>query len=260
MSMRCVVVRTPQELDHAVHVRWKVFSEEKAFIAPEHVRAAREINGFDTLKTTVHVVVYDNTSPVAAARLLLPNPEVARLESRALGLEIEEKFDLAPLVRAGLSLAEVNRLCVVKPKRRSHALSQLIAVMHSESRFRGVTHWISAANTDTDSLEDARLAVKLAQRDGLTSNPFQVKARVPSASIPGTRPLPFSEEERRRAERGDLTGLKLPGTLSLYTRKLSARIIGDPILDPRFNMCSVPLLAALDDLPALVRGGSRGET
>lgn len=249
MILSCVLASTQRELDDAAQLRWKVFGAEQEFIPASEALAGRELNGFDTLRTTRHFVVYDGSAPVAAARLLLPNPEVARLASHRVGLDVERKFDLGPLVEEGLSLAETTRFCVTPSHRGSRAFLLLVQALHEESRTAGVTHWIAAANTETDSLEDARLIVRLAQEKGLVDARFHLPPRGAAFVRTAPRHPFFTDAQRRRAASDDFTGLALPKTLGLYTRKVGARVIGSPTRDPYFRMCSVPILVALNDLP-----------
>jgi hypothetical protein len=208
------------------------------------------VSCFDTLETTVHLVVYADGEPVATSRLLLPNPEVARASAGHLGIELEQKLDLSGVGGPGLVFAESTRFCILKRWRHSEVLLRLQAGLYEESRRRGVTHWIASANTETDSDEDAHLVFQLAAWRGWLSQRWRVTARKPSEApaIPGA-PL-FTSSERERARQGLLEGLRMPRVLSLFAQKMGARFVAEPLYDPAFRRFSMPLVAALDELPA----------
>jgi len=247
-TLYCLIATTQKHLDDALRVRWTVFGSELGLIA-QQPPALREVSCFDTLETTLHFIVYDDQRPVATARLLLPNPEVARDTGRPLGIDLEQKLDLAPLCVPGVSPAETTRYCVLRRWRGSEALLMLNAAMYQESRRRGVSHWVAAANMETDSLEDARRVCRVAARESLVSERWRVEPRLrPEGPSEPVAPL-YSPEQRQRADEGQLDGLRMPRTLALFSRKLGARFVGDPLYDTQFRRYALPLVSALDDIP-----------
>ncbi len=247
-TLHCLIATTQKHLDDALRVRWTVFGSELGLLASPPP-ALREVHCFDTLETTLHFIVYDDQRPVATARLLLPNPEVARTTGRPLGIDLEQKLDLSPLCVSGITLAETTRYCVLRRWRSSEALLLLNAVMYQESRRRGVSHWVAAANMETDSLEDAQLACRVAAKEGLVSERWHVEPRVsPEGPAEPVAPL-YSPQQRQRVCEGMLNGLRLPRTLGLFSRKLGARFVGAPLYDSQFRRYALPLVAALDDIP-----------
>jgi hypothetical protein len=134
--------------------------------------------------------------------------------------------------------------------RHSEALARLQAGLYGESRRRGVTHWIASANTDTDSEEDARLVFQVAAHRGWLSPRWRVKAPVPSEA-PAIPSDPFyTPVERARARQGQLDGLRMPRAPSFFARKMGARFIAEPLYDAGFRRFTLPLVAALDEVPA----------
>lgn len=245
----CLVATTQRQLDDALRVRWAVFGEELRLLdgLPP---APREVDCFDTLETTVHLVVYADSQPVATSRLLLPNPEVAQSAGGLFGIALEQKLDLTGLRGADLRLAESTRFCIRKEWRHSAVLVRLQAGLYEESRRLGVTHWIASANTETDSAEDAALVSQVAARRDWVSHHWRVCSRehaVPPATP--TAPL-YTAAERARARVGQLEGLKMPRPLALFADKMGARFISEPLYDAHFRRFSMPLIAALDELPA----------
>ncbi len=247
-TLHCLVATTQKHLDDALRVRWTVFGSELGLIA-HHPPALREVHCFDTLETTLHFIVYDDQRAVATARLLLPNPEVARTIGRPLGIDLEQKLDLSSLCVPGITPAETTRYCVLRRWRGSEALLLLNAAMYQESRRRGVSHWVAAANMETDSLEDAQLVCLVATHEGLVSARWRVEPRVrPEGPTEPVAPL-YSPLQRQRAREGVLDNLRLPRTLGLFSRKLGARFVGDPLYDTQFRRYALPLVSALDDIP-----------
>jgi putative hemolysin len=253
MTLHCEVAKTQRQLDDALRVRWTVFGEELGLVAGPRPVAPREVSPFDTLETTTHVLVYADGRPVATARLLLPNREVAETGGGRLGIDLETKYEVSPLVTPELRLAETTCFCILKDWRGSEAVMHLVAGLYQESLRHGVTHWVASANMETDWLEDARIAYRVAAHLGLVSDRWQVRSRAQALppSVP-TAPL-YVPAARERARGGELHGLRLPRTLSLFARKIGARFIGAPLYDSHFRRYALPLVAPLDSVPAEVR-------
>jgi hypothetical protein len=249
-SLFCLVATTQRQLDDALRIRWAVFGQELHLLGGPMPPVPREVDCFDTLPTTVHLVVYAGSQPVATSRLLLPNPEAAHLTGRRLGIALEQKLDLSAVRGPGLSLAECTRFCILKEWRHSEVLVRLQAGLYQESRRLGVSHWIASANTETDSAEDADIVSQVAAHQGLVSSHWTVSTLDPHAppEVP-TAPL-YTPVERACARYKQLAGLRLPRTLALFARKMGARFIGAPLYDAGFHRFSMPLIAALDEVPA----------
>jgi hypothetical protein len=249
-SMSCRVATTQRELDDALRVRWAVFGGELRLIAGRAPLSRREVSCVDTLETTVHLIVYADREPVATVRMLLPNPEVACAIGGQLGIELEQKLDLSGIGGPGLVFAETARFCVLERWRHSEAVVRLQAGLYEESRRRGVTHWIAAANLDTDSEEDARLVFQAAAHRGWLSPRWRVKA-LAHAEAPAIPNEPFyARAERLRAQQGQLAGLRMPRAPGLFARKMGARFIAEPIYEAGFRRFVLPLIAALNEIPA----------
>ena len=243
------VADTQRELDDALRLRREVFGDELRMLGDEKPHAPREANCFDTLPTTTHVLVYSGEQAVATSRLLLPNTEVATFAGSLLGLDIERKLDLSQLAAPGRVFAETTRYCVCRHNRNGAVMPRLQTELYRESRRRGVTHWIAAANMETDSPEEADLLYLAAARKGWVSDRYPVRTR----EFPTPPPAPVAPflkpPELERARKGELDGLRMPRVLSLFADKLGARFIGPPHYDKAFHRFTVPLVAALDEIP-----------
>ncbi len=249
-SMSCRIAITQRELDDALRVRWAVFGGELRLIAGRTPPSRREVSCFDTLETTVHLVVYADREPVATVRMLLPNPEVACATGGQLGLELEQKLDLSGIGGPGLVFAETARFCVLERWRHSEAVARLQAGLYEESRRRGVTHWIAAANLDTDSEEDARLIFQVAAHRGWLSPRWRVRALAHTEAPAIPRDPFYTRVERLRVRQGQLDELRMPRAPCLFARKMGARFIAEPIYESGFRRFVLPLIAALNEIPA----------
>lgn len=136
-------------------------------------------------------------------------------------------------------------MCVVPEHRGGPAFGVLCAAMVQEGLRLGLTHLVIAANAETDSIEDAEIAYRVASRDGLVSDRFRVvPRRGASAPGPSTRGI-YTAEERARARAGDLEGLRLPRALQTFAKHIAARYMGQPIRERGYTVCSLPAVIEL---------------
>jgi L-ornithine Nalpha-acyltransferase len=249
-SLHWRVATTLRDFDAAARIRYTVFGEELGWLSERTSPARRELTGFDTLDTTSHVLVFADDEPVATLRLLLPNPRVAASVGGALGLELEKSMGLSRIVHPGAVFAESSRFCVLEPWRNSEVVLWLHAGLYLESRRRGVTHLIGSANLETDSREDALLAWQVAAHRGWLSPRWRVDVRDPWEAPDHPRKLFYSPEDRARAERWGVDGLRLPRAPTLFARKLGARFVAEPMFEAAFRCFTLPLIIDLDEVPA----------
>ncbi|AKQ66800.1 hypothetical protein A176_003712 [Myxococcus hansupus] len=244
------VASTQRELDDVARIRWAVFGGELGLLSEQSALTRREVTCVDTLDTTVHVLVYAGDEPVATMRVALPNAEVAANLGGKVGLEMEQRVDLSGLLQPGRVFAEPSRFCVLPKWRRSEAVTWLQAGMFAESRRRGVTHWIASANLETDSPVDAHLSWQVAARRGWVSPHWRVAVSDPQQAPVQSRSPYYTPEERAQAARGLLDALRLPRAPALFARTMGARFIAEPLYDTYFQWFTLPLVMALDEVPA----------
>ncbi len=239
-TFRCVIAKTMQEIIDAQRLRWKVYGEEEELLPDSAHSDGREIDARDYSEGTTHFLVYDGPEAVGTVRLLEPRG--------GLGLDLESKFDLGALSVPGVAPAEVTRYCVSRRYRCTGVTVALFSGLYAESVRRGVTHWVAGANMGTDCAEDAALAYRVACAQALMNERFHARPRAHELpETPRRRPC-YTEEQRSRAQRGELAGLELPRTLSLFAKRMGARYIGLPTYDAYFNVFALPLVATLADL------------
>jgi L-ornithine Nalpha-acyltransferase len=243
-SYRSIIARTAQEITDAQRLRWTVYGEEEALLPASARVDGREIDARDYCEGTTHFLVYDGQEAVGTVRLLEPSSALG------LDLDLDAKFDLGALSAPGIAPAEVTRYCVLQRYRRTRVATALFLRLFKESSRRGITHWVAGANMGTDCAEDAALAYRVACAQKLVTPRFHAEPRDRERpDTPRRRPC-YTEEQRRRAEEGDLTGLELPRTLSLFANRMGARYIGSPAYDAYFNVFALPLVATLADIAA----------
>ncbi len=247
---RWSVATTQRELDDVARIRWAVFGGEMGLLSAQSAVSQREMTSIDLLDTTVHLLVHAGAEPVATMRVALPNTEVAAKLGAAVGLEMAQRVDLSELLREGRVFAEPSRFCVLPKWRRTEAVTWLQTAMYTESRRRGVTHWIASANLETDSPEDALLSWRVAASRGWLSPHWRVNVPDPwQAPVHPRNPF-YTQEERARAQRGLLDGLRVPRSPSLFARTMGARFISQPLYDAYFQWFTLPLVMALEEIPA----------
>jgi hypothetical protein len=247
MGLHLVVARNEQHIADAERVRWKVYCEEERILPTSTGIDGRESDGYDFADATTHLLVYAGREPVGTVRLIAARARVA-VSSRPLGLDLESNFELSGFNLPGIVLAEVTRYCVLRKFRGTRVTPALFAGLLLESKRRGVTHWVAAANMETDSAEDAAIAYRLIQARNLVSKSFCAHAR--SVVVPPLKAgrFVYTQEQRLNAQRGELGALRLPRTLALFATKMGARYIGAPSYDSRFNVFAAPLAVNLADI------------
>jgi hypothetical protein len=245
--IRTGVADTPTSIADAQRIRNHVFVEEKRLLSPHVPMLDRETDGYDALETTLHFVTYVDDAPTGTARLMRPNREVAQAIGEPVGLDLALRYDLSPFAKAGVLFAEVSRMSILPAHRGTAVLCELYVAMVRESLRVGLTHWVGASNTETDAIEDARIAYRIAAREGFASDRWRVLPREgASADGPSLRPF-YGAAERAQARAGHLEGLRLPRTLRTFAR-LAARYMGEPIREREYSVCSLPLVVELADV------------
>jgi hypothetical protein len=245
-DFRCVIARTAGEIAEAQRLRWRVFGEEEGLLAGSSCVAGREVDSGDDDDRMTHFIVYAGREPAGTIRLLEANEEEEeRADTGLIGLHLESKFDLGALAAPGVVPAEVTRFCLLRRYRRSRAAGALFSALCAESACRGITHWVAAANMETDVAEDAALAYRAIRERNLVSERFRIEPRsFASPASLGRRPY-YSEEQRRLAGESNGRAVDPPRTLMLFARGMGARYAGPPVYDAYFGVFALPLVATL---------------
>lgn len=239
-KLHCTVATSERQRAEAARV-W-----HEVYVHDEQMTLAPELGTNDSSESIVCIVAHLGEEPVGTVRLVVSDPEL-RLSSGRFGLELESSFELSGFEAPGVVLAEVTRFCVRRRFRGTRVAGSLLSCLRLESSRRKVTHWVAAANLETDSAEDAELAYRLVQATQLTSATWRAEPRVAHAAGVGARSV-YTPEQRLAAGRGALQTLAVPRTIALFAHKMGARYIGPPAYDRRFGVYALPLAV---DLAAL---------
>lgn len=235
--LRVVVATDERQRADAVQVRSRVYCEEERMLeAPPTANHRSELTATDLL-------VYAGEQPIGALRLSVAQPRHHGQVS-AVGFELAQKFALRGFDQPDIVLGEVTGFCVLRRYRGTRAASALFGALRLESERRGVTHWVAAANTETDCAEDADIIYRVLQSQCLVSQAFHAEARYADHPARPAR-FAYTPAERQRARGGELQGLKLPKVLALFANKMGARYIGQPAYDRDFNVFATPLAVEL---------------
>jgi putative hemolysin len=247
---RCIIARTEREIIDAQRLRWKVYGEEEGLLPASACIGGRELDALDYRDATTHLLVYEGHEAVGTVRLLEPSAGVEERQSGRVGLDLESKLDLSAFAQPGIVPAEITRFCILRQYRRTGVAKALFSALHAESERRGITHWVAGANMETDCAEDAVLAYRVAHEKNLMNDRFAVAVRADERpQTPRRRPC-YTGEQRLRAQEGDIAGIKLPRTLSVFATSMCARFIGPPVYDTYFNVFALPLVASIIEIAA----------
>ena len=245
-SIHLVVAHSRRQIVDCQRLRYLVYVEQEKMLDASECSQGRELDARDFSGESTHLLVYAGNEPVGTVRLLQPHASSARLCNR-LGLELESKFALSGFCAPGIVPAEVTRYCVLDRYRGTRVAAALFSGLLGESARRGITHWVAAANMQTDCADDAAIAYRLVQARKLQTASFSAEPREPGLPRSPARRFVYSAQERERGLRGESETLDLPRTLSLFATRLGALYMGPPAYDSYFNVFALPLVATLSE-------------
>lgn len=242
LSLR-VLDPTKDKITDALTVRKAVFDGDEGLLSKP------DEDEYDYHPSARHVVVYDDLKPVATARVLFRNEEIARIKGVKFGLAAEEWLDLSPLEESGKVPAECGRLATLKEYRKKRVTRLLLAGVYWVTRDAKADVWVAAANAQTMAPYDAYLMSQVVSVRSL-EGPWCVSAR--TSSLPPAHPtVSFYEASHwALALQGRLSELPLPQVLTLLFEKMGARVMGAPLYLPDFSRWAFPICAFLGELPA----------
>lgn len=237
--LRLIVARQEADRADAERLRLQVYCEEEHLLPASSKLEVADGDRRELADMSLRLLVYAGREPVGTVRLNVAS-RCCR-SAAGFGLELESKFALSGFDQPDLVLAEVTGYCVLRRFRGTRVTPALFAALKDESENRGVTHWVAAANMETDCAEDAAIAYQLIRERSLVSTVFGAHARsTESLPLRATR-FVYSRDQRLAARRGKLGALPLPRTLALFANKMGARYLGPPAYDRHFNVFAAPL-------------------
>jgi hypothetical protein len=243
--MICRIAESRKEIDEALRIRHVVFAQELANIDPVRHAVPREVDPYDMLETTIHFVAYLDGTPVGTARMLMPNPEIARATGTVFGFDMESKFDLASLAQKNIMPAETMRYCVIATARNKPVAASMVREGIRISRRLGITHWIGSATLETSTPEDAARIESVGANLGFVHRDIRIAPRTVTCPSNDLRHVFF--DTSGCLSRLPPSNVHFPRILAMYARRLGARIIGPPLYDARFRGYSIPIVMAVAD-------------
>jgi L-ornithine Nalpha-acyltransferase len=247
--------RTLPDLDQAQRLRFHCISAELGIRVANDPHVERDVSSTDCLRTTEHVLVYEDQLCVGTARVAFPNPDVARASGTRLGLELEDAgIDLAALAEISGQVAEISRLCVLRQWHGTAAVARLYEGLYVLSRQRGARFWVGGVDCKTSLLKEAELMHSVLTLRGSVSTRYQLTSLSEGAVGPRRRSACatsrfYSPQQRQLGKRGELDSLPIAGALVAFTKRLGATCIGRPVAHPTFPRYVLPMLVDLDQLP-----------
>lgn len=243
MSKTCIeVVRamTPEEKSRCYRVRYDVFTSETGYIRKTDPRG-EETDEFDALPTTFHFLALYNGTPAGTARLLLPNPEVAKRKGTVFGLPMEELFDISEYREKRLRIGEISRSCVKKRFKSTKTIFHLWRELIEFALERNITDLVTNVNPETDKLDDALVLYRYLKEKGLFTGDVSVTPKKGTTGKKSGFRFPLI---KGGAGVADIT---LPQTLKLFT-KVGILFTGKPVYSEKIDMCAMPMNWRLKDI------------
>jgi putative hemolysin len=218
------LARTPQAVEDAQRLRYKVFAEELG--AQVGGETGLDQDEFDA--HCDHLIVRDeDTLRVVGTYRVLPPHRAA-----ALGrLYSESEFDLTRLLHLRPSMIEVGRSCVHRDYRSGAAILLLWAGLAQYMRTHGYRHLVGCASAPLADGGHAAAGLRDELQAHLSGPEYRVFPR-----------LPFPHAQLERA-----ASCEMPPLIKGYLR-LGAKICGEPAWDPDFNTADFLVWLSLEQL------------
>jgi hypothetical protein len=138
------------------------------------------------------------------------------------------------------------RYCVLASARQKPVAAMMIREAVRSSRRLGITHWLGSATIETNIPEDAARIESVGANMGFVHRDIRIAPRTVTCPSNDIRHA-FSTTSQCCLSRIPAANTEFPRVLSMYARRLGARIIGPPLYDARFRGYSIPILMAVAD-------------
>ncbi len=248
MSIEIERARTESKRTTCFKVRYDVFVSETGYIE-DHDMHGLESDSFDVLDNTYHFLAYYDGEPAGAARLILPNEEVAQRTNTLYGLPIEALFNLKNYKNSNMRIAEISRSSVKNKYRSTKTIFYLWMELINFALSRGITDLVTNVNPETDKLCDAYLLYSKLRSENLQADDISVKPKRPGIGKIRNFRFPLYGDTCCSLETGDdsRTDIPMPQTLKLFSR-VGARFTGEPVYCEKIDMCALPMNWRLKDI------------
>ena len=253
-AIRVSVAESKKELLANLRMRCKSFKEREGYpIMGGDREVTMEMDPYDALDRTRHFNAYEGGKMIGASRIVLP---IAEATGERYGLPHERKFTVCPS-RPGLRgrRGEVGRVCVDRSYQNRKVHSRVCHTMCEVSLREDVSVWVSSANLDTDSEEEADIMYKLLDQRGSIHHDIETVIKTSERPSGHPRFLFFRDcHERTRARLGKAS--RLPRAVSADER-VGVMFIGSPYWEPELGTFVQPLIAEVRHVLANLTGSRR---
>ncbi len=238
------LARSPEEIDAAQHLRYRVFYEEYGAKAThEMARIRRDIDDYDAISD--HLVVIDSSHGTGNDQIVGTYRLLQRAPAEKYGqFYSASEYHLGPLLNCGLTLLELGRSCVL-PEYRTRPIMQLL--------WQGIAGYISKYNlglmfgcaslhgTDIDAL-----ATQLSYLYHYHLTPSEICPRALDERFVDMNIIPKDKLNPKRAFAA------LPPLIKGYIR-VGATIGNGAVIDEQFNTTDICIVVQSSHVPERYR-------
>ncbi len=228
-SISIRIATTPEEVEEAQRLRYRVFYEEYA-ATPNREMAASRLDKDDYDAFSDHLIVVD--SPQGGKEKIVGTYRLLRQENAKKhgSFYTSSEFDIGPLERSGLSLLELGRSCVM-PEYRTKRVMQIL--------WEGIADYITENNVgimfgcaSLHGTDIKKISTPLSYLHHFHPCPENLRPRAVKGRYIGMNIVPKDDLNPRRAFAG------LPPLIKGYLR-LGATIGDGAVIDEQFSTTDV---------------------
>jgi putative hemolysin len=211
--------RTPEEIDAALRLRFKVFNLELNEGLESSFLTGRDEDEFD--QTCHHLIVIEKATSALVGTYRLRTIEQAK-DARGFYSSGEFKIeDLPPEILA--QSLEIGRACIAREHRNARVLFLLWKGLALYATLKNKRYLFGCCSLFSQDCADGRRALRRLKRDGYFHDSFRVAPREECACRPEDFLTEDSDEE-----------IELPKLFWTYLR-IGAKACGEPVIDRHFK-------------------------
>lgn len=214
---------TPEEVEQALRLRYRVFNQELGEGLPESVLTGMDRDIFDDYCD--HLLIKDGDLVVGTYRLLPGSRKPPQ------GFYSELEFDLSGIKFDPNVTVELGRACIDPNHRRRGTLMGLFWGLHQYAIAVGGRYFLGCGSLPPMSDDDAEATYKALKHQGRVDKSYDVKPR----------------PEFARSGNPDDGEARIPPLITMYL-EFGARILGRPAFDPVFKCYDLMVYFDMDNL------------
>lgn len=222
-SLKIKLASTPEELEQALRLRYRVFNQELGEGLPESALTGMDRDKYDDFCD--HLLVIDGDKVVGTYRLLPGGRKPPE------GFYTESEFDLSKLNYDPRLIVELGRACVDPENRKRATLMTLFWGLHQYALAVNGRYFLGCGSLPLMSDNDAEATYQaLLHQNRVDENC-------------GVKPLPNFV----RSGKADEGQAQIPPLITFYL-EFGARILGRPAYDPVFKCYDLMVFFDMDNL------------